>query len=342
MAIYLAGSRGGIEAPALRYSLRRRVLIAFVIGVAGGLLSYAFVRRPGFFADFIYPWAAARALLAGENPYHVLSGGHPNPFQAPLFYPLPAVLAVTPLAALPFPVATALFFGISSALLAFALTRDGYHRLPMFIGGPFIIAASLGQWAPLIMAAALIPGAGWMAILKPNIGLALTAYRPRRSTFVGCALALVVSLVVIPTWPADWLRSLIIDRAEHMHPIPFLITGGPLLMLAIMRWRTPEGRLLLAMTLVPQKLFFYDQLPLGLVARDFRESLVLSMVSGVGALVWIATTTEASREAAAVPYVFMMLYLPALVVVLRQRPVARRRHAGRERRTVEASSAAES
>jgi hypothetical protein len=38
----------------------------------------------------------------------------------------------------------------------------------------------------------------------------------------------------------------------------------------------------------------------------------------------------------------MMLYLPALVVVLRQRPLVRRSRTTHERRTVEAGSTAES
>lgn len=296
--------------------------MAMAIGVASGLLCWTFIRRPGYYADFIYPWTAARALLAGENPYHVLSGGLAAPFQAPLFYPLPAVIAAVPLAVLPFAPAGALFFGLSSALLAFAVTGDGWGRLPLFASGPFIVAASLAQWSPLMMAAALLPGMEWLGVAKPNIGIALAAYRPRWRALGGAGAVIVASAVLVPGWPYDWVRSLAFDRAHAMHPIPLLLEFGPVLALAAMRWRNADGRLLLALALVPQKLFFYDQLPLALVARSARESLAFAAVTGGAALVWVMTTTAAARERAAVPYVMLAVYLPALVLVLRRRAVA--------------------
>ncbi|HEX6536510.1 MAG TPA: hypothetical protein VF041_18110 [Gemmatimonadaceae bacterium] len=305
-----------------RPALAQRVAVAVAIGGASGLLCWAFIRRPGYHADFIYPWTAARALLAGENPYHVLSGGLAEPFQAPLFYPLPAVIAALPLAVLPFAPAGALFFSLSAALLAFAVTSDGWARLPLFASGPFIVAASLAQWSPLVMAAALLPGMEWLGVTKPNLGVALAAYRPRWRALAGAVAVLAGSVVLVPGWPHDWARSIAFDRAHAMHPIPLLLELGPLLALAAMRWRTADGRLLLALSLVPQKLFFYDQLPLALVARTARESLAFAAVTGGAALIWVMTTTAAARERTAVPYVMLAVYLPALVLVLRRRAVS--------------------
>lgn len=303
-------------------SLARRAVVAALIGIASALLCYLFVRRPGFYADFIYPWAAARSLLAGDNPYHALRGGLPNPFQAPLFYPLPAVLLVAPLAGLSLAAAGAVFFGASAGLLALAVTRGGWERLPLFVSGPFVVAASLGQWSPLVIAAALLPGLDWLGVVKPNLWLALLAYRPRWRGVV-CALVLVgASIVLLPGWPLDWLRSIAFDRARAMHPAPLLLGAGPLLLLAALRWRTAEGRLLLAMAVMPQKLFFYDQLPLALLARSFRESLAFAAVTGVSSIVWALTTTDLDRERIAIPYVLATVYLPALLLVLRRPPGA--------------------
>ena len=54
---------------------------------------------------------------------------------------------------------------------------------------------------------------------------------------------------------------------------------APLLLLAALRWRTEDGRLLLVMSVIPQSMYFYDQLALGLLARTFRQALVCSLWS---------------------------------------------------------------
>ncbi len=69
--------------------------------------------------DFGWAIHAAQRLLAGQNPYD-------TPLEQ---YPLTAAFFALPFVALRPEVAGALFYGISSALLAFGLTRHGYHRL---------------------------------------------------------------------------------------------------------------------------------------------------------------------------------------------------------------------
>lgn len=84
-----------------------------------GLLAFAYHERPGTAPDFIYPWTAARALLAGIDPYGALHGGMPHPFEAPLLYPMPAILVTIPFAFLPLPSASGVFMGLSALLLAY-------------------------------------------------------------------------------------------------------------------------------------------------------------------------------------------------------------------------------
>ena len=69
--------------------------------------------------DFGWAIHAAQRLLAGQNPYD-------TPLEQ---YPLTAAVFALPFVALRPEVAGALFYGISSALLAFGLTRHGYHCL---------------------------------------------------------------------------------------------------------------------------------------------------------------------------------------------------------------------
>src|SRR5215213_262859 len=124
--------------------------ISIAIGVAAALLSYAFLARPGSGGDYFFVWSAARSLLSGENPYNVIPLGPENPGNDVFLYPLPALLVIVPLAWLPLALSGGVFIGLSTALLAYLLLREGYHKLPMFMGAPFLMAVSLGQWSPLI------------------------------------------------------------------------------------------------------------------------------------------------------------------------------------------------
>jgi hypothetical protein len=84
--------------------------------------------------------------------------------------------------------------------------------------------------------------------------------------------------------------------------------------LAALRWRTREARLLLAMALVPQVLFFYDQLPLFLVCRTRREALAFI---GWGMAVMMVYLIPAFVGFGG-PWAMIACYLPALVIVLRR------------------------
>jgi len=298
--------------------VRARALVALAIGVACGVAAFLLHRRPGFWPDFVFPWAAARYLLDGRDPYMMLPGGLAEPFETPLLYPLPTVLAAVPFARLSLAAAGGIVMGISAGLLAFVLTRRGWARLWMLASAPFVMAVSLGQWSPLVVVAAMQPTLGALAALKPNIGLAAFAYRPSRAMAIGGLVIVALSLVVLPRWPIEWLHAV---RSLPGHPAPLLIARGAglILLLAALRWRSPEGRLLLVSACVPQLPFFADQLPLMLVARTRTELVGLTALSQVGFLAWF---TFLSKDEAyvpkAAPYVLAFILIPALVLVLRR------------------------
>ncbi|MFL5575705.1 MAG: hypothetical protein ACJ79S_07055 [Gemmatimonadaceae bacterium] len=301
----------------------RRMAAALAVGVVAGAFCGLALARPGGAPDFLVFWHHARTLLAGENPYlHPLVLGPGR--QAPFLYPLPAAMLVAPFAWLPMPAAGALFFGLSSALLAYGATRDGWHRLLLFLSGPFVLAATLGQWSPLVTAAALLPWLGGAAMVKPNIGLAVAAYRPWWRGAAAAAALLAASLALLPRWPLDWLHLV---RTQHgIYHAPVAVGAGALLLLALLRWRLPGARLLVVLACVPQMLFFYDQLPLWLLTRTWRESLLLTLASLVAWLGWVGTLHQGvvvnEFIPAARPYVMLGVFLPALLIVLRQRPRA--------------------
>jgi hypothetical protein len=314
------------ETPASRPPVRHRVIAAVAVGVLAGLFSFLMEMRPGSDPDFAYPHSAARHFVAGDNPYEAMDGppGSRPPYDQPLFYPFTTVLLLVPLAALPTAAAIALFFGLSSAALAYCITRDGLWRLHIFASAPFVFAATLGQFSPLLMVMAFTPWAGFLAAIKPNIGLALFLRRPTIHAVVGSLLFLGLSLIVFPGWPTEWLDSLRRSVGDATHRAPILQMGGFALVLAVVAWRRAAGRLLLVLSVVPQALFFYDQLPLWLIPATRQQSIFLTAVSQLGMVLWyLSLDPNENVILAAYPFIVPFLFLPALGILLWQRRGAR-------------------
>src|SRR5688572_22925555 len=103
-------------------ALRSRIIVAVMIGAVCGLAAYVLHGRHGFWPDFVFPWQAARFLLAGRDPYAELPGGLNEPFESPLLYPLPTVLAAIPVAGLSLAEAGGVMMAVSATLLSFVLT----------------------------------------------------------------------------------------------------------------------------------------------------------------------------------------------------------------------------
>ncbi|HEU6450987.1 MAG TPA: hypothetical protein VFT57_06175, partial [Gemmatimonadaceae bacterium] len=171
-------------------------------------------------------------------------------------------------------------------------------------------------WSPLIMAVAFMPAAGFLAAMKPNLGLALLSYRPTWRAALGCAAVGLVSFAVLPSWLHDWHAN---TASLVGHSPPILTPAGAVVLLALLRWRRPEARLLLAMACVPQLLFFADQLPLFLIPRTRREMNALVLISATTFFVWyLRWGSNPAYVLAAAPYVLWGTYLPCVVMVLRR------------------------
>lgn len=292
-----------------------RVLTILLLGGWGAFIAgFAMATAPSHLAkDFSYPWRAARALLAGHNPYDVIQAVGAYPFNAGLLYPLPAALVAVPLAPLPPWIAGAIFLGVSSALLAWALLRECPHKLPIFASAPFVHAAILGQWSPLLTAAAVMPALQFLGAAKPTIGLAAWLYRPSWRGAIGGAALVLLAFIILPSWFSDW-REVLPSSVKYRGPATTLM--GAFLLLGVLRWRRPEGRLFIAMSLMPQLPVFYDSLLLWLIPSTTLRSLALSAASWVGYLAWSPHSASSAQNEIAFPWLVFTIYAPALVLLL--------------------------
>jgi len=208
------------------------------------------------------------------------------------------------------------FVWISTAALAFAVTRTGWHLLPVFLSGPFLVAVTRGQWSILLSAALFIPSLAFVFAAKPSIGLALLASNPSRRALLavvaGGLLLALIGLWFVPGWPREWLKAL--QESGHQK-IPIAHPAGLVALLALIRWRRADARLILALACVPQTLSWYETLPLLLVAQTFRQSLLLSLAA---CLPLILETANGLHRFYPISVGSLMLfgYLPSLILVL--------------------------
>lgn len=311
----------GVAAAEQRYrvkalSQRQRLAIALTIGLAAGTLTWlAFQQRPDMLArDFTYPLRGALAVLDGQNPYEVIRPAGPPPYDYPFMYPLTAAIAAIPFALLPMQLAGVVFVILGVGALAYFVSGRGPGQLWVVLSVPFIMTVVLAQWGPLMMAGTMTPILGWALAAKPTIGLALFAYRPDWRTGA-VALALTgLAFVVQPGWLADWFAAV---KGLPGHPIPASRPLGFLAALALIKWRKPEARLVGVMALVPQNLYFYDQLALWLVARNGRTALALTITSWLALL---ATRAQCGDRLFCGPEaelsILGLIYLPAAIIAL--------------------------
>jgi hypothetical protein len=287
--------------------MRNRILVSVAIGVLSAAMCWAVATRYGHgAADFEPAWRAARDLVAGRDPYAY----RPDNLWVP--YPLPAAIVALPLAWLPPALAGAVFVGLSSALLAFGLSRQGYAPLLLFLSYPYLSAAVLVQWTPLLMAGALFPFLLPVTLAKPNTGLPIALTHLTR-VGVGLSVGLGLgSLLVMPDWPLRWLSQV----GSYQRFVPLLLFPGPLLLVALARYRDRDARLLLLAAAVPQR-WFYDCLLLWLIPKSTREVAMTSLVSWAswGLVLWKRLDSPPSIEDVG-RIAIICCYVPMLVVVL--------------------------
>ena len=293
-----------------------RLLTAVAIGAFGAGAAWVASHRPGFGTpDFQWWWLAARALLDGGNPYDVIPQAIGPQFQ--FFNPLPAAVLAIPFALLRPDAGLALFSGLSAGILAFVVTRRSFDPLVMFLSASFAHSVVMGQWSLLLTAALFAPSLAFLGSAKPNIGVAIIAALASWRAAVAMLAFAAFTLVFRPSWPLEWLA---VVRTSTWHFSPLRIPGGFLMLLALVRWRRPESRLIAALGVLPQSPFVYEAMPAFFVPRSRAEFYVLVIGSDVALGVYAYFRGLPPDQYFRVNGIAVVacMYLPALVMVLRR------------------------
>jgi hypothetical protein len=301
------------------------------LALAGGLLAaYATLRAyrasPGHH-DFGQVWFASRAILRGENPYHLIGPGLEYDWPWPFLYPLVASIVTLPLAPLPEAWAAATFILVGGGLFAWTLMEHGYAPLAGFCSGALLGAASGGQWAPLLVSATVLPALGIFFAAKPTVAAAYFVARPSWWPIAGGVVLVAIAFAVQPTWIADWREAIKWNSALWAHSPHFraivTVPGGVVALLALLRWRRPEARLVAALACVPLTPSPYETVPLFLVPRSAGEAALLSAASFAVQFRLDAVTPTLASDRAKFEFVARMLawvmYPLATAMVLRRR-----------------------
>ncbi len=283
--------------------MRWRIAVSAAIGVASGLFCWFLMKHfHQDAADFRWALHLAHQLLARQNPYD-------TPFEQ---YPLTAGVFALPFVRLQPEVAAAAFWGISSALLAFGLTRHGYTRLLIFLAYPYWAGILTVQWSPIIAASAFFPLLLPVTMAKPQVGLPIFLTRVSRHGVLACVAVILASLAMMPNWPRLWIRQM----GNYQHFSPILVLPGALLLLALLRYRDRDAQLLFLSSLMPQR-WFFDSLILWLIPQSRREIVWTVFVSwGAGIWRWYHTPLSYNEVGR---YTVIFIYLPMLAVVLLRR-----------------------
>jgi hypothetical protein len=292
--------------------MRWRIVVSAAIGFATGAACWFLMKRlHQDAADFRWALHLAQRLLARQNPYD-------TPYEQ---YPLTAALLALPFVRLQPELAAGLFWGISSSLLAFGLTRHGYTRLLIFFAYPYWAGILTVQWSPLIAASAFFPFLLPATLAKPQVGLPVFLTRLSRRGLLACAVLVVASLAAMPNWPLLWIGQL----GKYEHFFPMLVVPGPLLLVALLRYPDRDAQLLLLSALMPQR-WFFDSFILWLIPQSRRE-IIWTIFFSWGAGIWRWYHTPRSFTEVGVCTV-LLFYLPMLAVVLMRKSHVKIKHLG--------------
>jgi hypothetical protein len=309
-----------------RAPVRSPLVLVLALGFVLGCRLLLYLSLPERSSDFDLLYEGAVHLLRGENPYPTGLQGFP--------YPLPALLLAVPFTAIPLELARPVFDILVGWAFAFALWRyRSPYALFALLSGAYLFALANGQTTPLMVAAALAPALAFLLAVRPNTSAALWIGWPSWRGVLAVILFFGVSLAILPSWPRDWWMALPADN-RGLAPL-ILRPFGFVLLLAGVRWRLPEARLILGSAVIPQTTLPYELVPLALIPTNRLEMGIY--VAGT----WIAMAAANRLHLGPIttdwptvgwPATLVCVYVPMLYLVLRRRTSKAAARVTKERR----------
>jgi hypothetical protein len=298
-----------------------RLALTLTSALSGALLAWIVWSGPQPQPSDLAPvWASARAVLHHQDPYEAVGPGRAFNWPFPQFYPMTAMVAVIPLALLPLRWADPIFVGLGFGLFTWAVTSGRLltPALVALVSLPAVMTLQTSQWSLLLTGSALVAPLGWLLVAKPTIGLALFAAFPQWKTAIGCTVLVILSFLVLPGWVAEWRATL--AAAPHV-VAPITRPGGLLVLLALLKWKRADARLLVGLACVPHTTALYETIPLFLIPQTWLQAWglwTLAVLAYVGQWATGPYLSQADYWASGARWIVALLYLPCLVMVLRR------------------------
>ncbi len=292
--------------------LHEHLLLASLIGIVVGIISM-FVLHLGGGGDFLLRLTTTRNWLSGEEIYSPLRFRFARDAVA---YPFTAYLVFIPFAWITNEIAIGIFMGLGCGILAWLIFRsNNYWYLLLFLSWPFVYNLLISQFAVyaiyMFFSASFLP----ILLIKPQLAFpfALTQ-RPNRLGLILTALLLLISLIIYPSWPFEAMESLHMQNYTGFQPL-FLLPFGPLILLALIRYRDRRAWMLVLMALLPQRMA-YDQLGVLLVAGNRKQLIFLVLCSWLTLPAGLFINKGANLPFELKQWVLFASNLPALLVEL--------------------------
>jgi hypothetical protein len=283
-------------------------LIGLLICILSCYISYLGGKETADLTRIVSP---ARDWLAGKNIYlpFVL-----NPDPVNVRYPFTAYLLSVPLTWLPDWIAAGILFGLGSGILAWFILRKAKNwYLLLFLSWPFVNNLFFGQFAPYIVSMFFTPSLLFMVLVKPQLALPFVlTQKPNRTGLLLAGGLLLVSLALYPMWPVDWLKTL--HNYYGFQPL-FFLPLGPVILLALIRFRDKRAWLLVLLAAMPQRMV-YDQLGVLLVAENRKQMIFLVLCSWLSFPALFFYNGWENVPWGWQNWILIESYLPALLVVL--------------------------
>lgn len=297
--------RGSIGGQKLR---TKDLIFGLIYSIAIGLV---FGLRFGG-ADFSPILRGGRDICRGMDPYRYPVDSNHIP------YPLTADLLAVPLTWLNDQLASAVFVAIGTFLLFWFLAKTGQSwRMLLFLSAQFFYNTAYINWIVPITAIYYCPYLSFLVLCKPQCALPLALlHRPRIWTVLPAVALLLLSLLIYPSWPGRWLSQAMLYTG--IRPPFFVLPLGPLMVLALLKFREKRAWLLLLMSLMPQRMIG-DQLPLLLIAENRNQLCFLVLAGWIFLAVRPYYLSFDEMPGGWQLWIVCCYYLPALLVLLQDK-----------------------